>query len=81
MKEQSDVIQGLSEAFAERLVLQQFNRVIDNESDPNTKEILQKLRDLFALDCIEKALSWYDAATCVRRCIDVSHSLSQVYVQ
>ncbi len=50
---------ALAEAFAERVILEQFLAVIANCTDENLKTILKKLCDLFALSTIEKHKGWF----------------------
>ena len=49
----------LSKSFVERKVLDSFQKVVDQESDPVVKEHLQKLCNLFALYTIERNKGWY----------------------
>lgn len=53
-------ILNMAEAFVERLVLEQFLKVIDNEEKTSTlKAVLQRLATMFALSTIEKHRGWY----------------------
>ena len=49
----------VAEAYLERLVLEQFQIAITKVEDENTKEILVKLNQLYALSQIEKNKGWY----------------------
>lgn len=50
---------ALAEAFAERVVLDQFCKAVENCEDQNLKVVLKKLCDLYALSAIEKHKGWY----------------------
>ncbi|GGF11531.1 acyl-CoA dehydrogenase [Flavobacterium limi] len=49
----------VAEAYLERVVLEQFQMAIAKVEDLKTKEILQKLNQLYALSQIEKNKGWY----------------------
>lgn len=49
----------VAQAYLERVVLEQFNKAIDEVSEPDSKVILLKLSQLYALSQIEKNKSWY----------------------
>jgi acyl-CoA oxidase len=50
---------ALAEAFAERIVLEQFVKAVNDCEDINLKTILKKLCDLYALSTIENHKGWY----------------------
>jgi len=49
----------LAEAFVERVVLEQFIQVVDNQEDKKIKKQLKNLCDLYALHTIEQHKGWY----------------------
>nr|WP_294926389.1 acyl-CoA dehydrogenase [uncultured Flavobacterium sp.] len=49
----------VAEAYLERVVLEQFQTAITKVEDEQTKEILVKLNQLYALSQIEKNKGWY----------------------
>ncbi|SHM78081.1 Acyl-coenzyme A oxidase [Cyclobacterium lianum] len=49
----------MGEAYIERIVLEKFQEKIDHETDPEIKEVLKKLCDLYALYQIEQHKGWY----------------------
>ena len=49
----------VAEAYLDRVVLEQFQMVIASVEDENSKTILNKLCQLFALSQIEKNKAWY----------------------
>jgi len=49
----------LAEAFIERIVLEQFCTVIEQQTDQKIKEQLQDLSNLYALHTIEQHKGWY----------------------
>ena len=49
----------VAEAFIERVVLEQFIQGIGNIADTGCKQMLEKLRNLYALTVIEKHKGWY----------------------
>ncbi len=50
---------AVATAFVERIVLEQFVKVIDECEEPNLKAVLKKLCDLYALSTIEFHKGWY----------------------
>ncbi|CAM0138103.1 hypothetical protein VKS41_001331 [Umbelopsis sp. WA50703] len=58
MKQESDTIQALARAHGERIVLEQFTKVLD-ESSGQARKVLEVLYQLYALYTIEGHLSWY----------------------
>ncbi len=49
----------VAQAYLERIVLEQFQEALKAISDENSKQILTKLYQLFALSQIEKNRAWY----------------------
>ncbi|SEG21245.1 Acyl-coenzyme A oxidase [Flavobacterium urumqiense] len=49
----------VSQAYLERIVLEQFQRAIQSIKDKKCKEILLKLCQLYALSQIERNKGWY----------------------
>ena len=49
----------VAQAYLERIVLEQFQEAIKTVEDDNSKEILTKLYQLYALSQIEKNKGWY----------------------
>jgi acyl-CoA oxidase len=49
----------MSQAYLERVVLEQFQETIQNIKDKNSKEVMLKLYQLYALSQIEKNKGWY----------------------
>jgi acyl-CoA oxidase len=58
MKQESDTIQALARAHGERIVLEQFTKVLDKSSG-QARKVLEVLYQLYALYTIEGHLSWY----------------------
>ncbi|XXQ39481.1 Acyl-coenzyme A oxidase [Plasmodiophora brassicae] len=58
MKKESDTIQSLALAYTERIVDEQFEIVIQQESGESAS-ILSTIRSLFLHDCVESNLSWF----------------------
>ncbi|CAO3658103.1 unnamed protein product [Umbelopsis vinacea] len=58
MKQESDAIQALARAHGERIVLEEFKKVVDN-ANGQAKAVLDTLFQLYALYTIEGHLSWY----------------------
>jgi acyl-CoA oxidase len=58
MKQESDTIQALARAHGERIVLEEFKKVVDN-ANGQAKVVLHTLFQLYALNTIEGHLSWY----------------------
>lgn len=58
MYSQSDAVQGLTQAFGEREVLDTCIRVLDSVSGP-TKAVVQNLVELYALKKLEDDLAWF----------------------
>ncbi len=56
--EQNDLL-ALAQAHVERLVLEKFNAGIAACPDTGLRPVLTKLRDLFALDHLEKNRAWF----------------------
>ncbi|ALO66973.1 acyl-CoA dehydrogenase [Arthrobacter alpinus] len=55
---QNDLIEA-ARAHAELLQWEAFTAALDRITDPGTKRVMTRLRDLFGLGLIEKHLSWY----------------------
>ena len=55
---QNDLIEA-ARAHAELLQWEAFTTALGRISDPGTKRVMTRLRDLFGLSLIEKHLSWY----------------------
>ncbi|MEZ7500143.1 acyl-CoA dehydrogenase [Flavobacterium sp. Arc3] len=49
----------VAQAYLERVVLEQFQEAIETIKDKNTKEVMLKLYQLYALSQIEKNKGWY----------------------
>jgi acyl-CoA oxidase len=49
----------VAQAYLERVVLEQFQEAINTIEDKNTKEVMLKLYQLYALSQIEKNKGWY----------------------
>ena len=49
----------VAQAYLERVVLEQFQLAIKSVEDQNSKEILTKLNQLYALSQLEKNKGWY----------------------
>ena len=58
MYESSDLIQAAAKAFGERLISDQFSEVI-KKADTSLQPVLIQLRQLYALDILEKELGWF----------------------
>ena len=58
MYNQSDLVQAAALAYAERLASEQFLDVI-TKADTDLRPVLGRLYQLYAVDCIERALGWY----------------------
>jgi acyl-CoA oxidase len=58
MKHESDLIQGLAEAYGERVMLEQFIH-ISKTCSPSLRPVLNKLCLLYALSRCEAHLAWY----------------------
>jgi acyl-CoA oxidase len=58
MKQESDTIQALARAHGERIILEQFNEVV-NSANGEAKPVLEALFQLYALAIIEGHLSSY----------------------
>jgi len=50
---------AVATAFVERIVLEQFAKVVEECEEPNLKAVLKKLCDLHALSTIEAHKGWY----------------------
>ncbi|MCB0762988.1 MAG: acyl-CoA oxidase, partial [Flavobacteriales bacterium] len=50
---------ALAEAFVERVVLEQFQKAIDEQADAELQPILRKLCQLYALHTIEQHKGWF----------------------
>lgn len=50
---------NVSQAYLERVVLEQFQHQIENTKEEDSKAILKKLCQLYALSTLEKNASWY----------------------
>ena len=50
---------SVSQAYLERIVLEQFQLQVENTKDEGCKAILKKLCQLYALSTLEKNASWY----------------------
>lgn len=61
MYNHSDLVQAAALAYAERLVSEQFREVI-SKADANLCPVLDRLYQLYAVDCIERALGWYSVS-------------------
>ncbi|WP_016988806.1 acyl-CoA dehydrogenase [Flavobacterium sp. ACAM 123] len=49
----------VAQAYLERVVLEQFQEAVQNIEDKNSKEVMLKLYQLYALSQIEKNKGWY----------------------
>jgi len=58
MYNQSDLVQAAALAYAERLASEQFLDVM-TKADTDLRPVLGRLYQLYAVDCIERALGWY----------------------
>jgi acyl-CoA oxidase len=60
MKQQSDLVQGAAQAFAEREVLEACIRALEGPGmTPGLRELLAPLVALFAAAAVERELAWY----------------------
>uniref|UniRef100_A0A383WDA5 Acyl-coenzyme A oxidase n=1 Tax=Tetradesmus obliquus TaxID=3088 RepID=A0A383WDA5_TETOB len=60
MKQQSDLVQGAAQAFAEREVLEACLRCLEGPGmTPGLRELLAPLVALFAAAAVERELAWY----------------------
>lgn len=50
---------ALAEAFIERLIVEEFVKVVDQTTDKSVQQILKKLCDLYALSTLESHKGWY----------------------
>lgn len=50
---------ALTNAYTERLILDKFHSVIDQHNDPEVKETLKTLCDLYAVDKLRANAKWY----------------------
>lgn len=50
---------ALAEAFIERVILEQFVKVVEAQTDDNLKSALQQVCQLYALHTIERHKGWY----------------------
>jgi acyl-CoA oxidase len=55
---QNDMI-AYSDAYADKVMLQEFAKAVDAQKDPETKAVLKDLCDLFAVNTILKNAAWY----------------------
>ncbi|MEE2960643.1 MAG: acyl-CoA dehydrogenase [Myxococcota bacterium] len=60
MQHESDLVQGLSKAYGERVILEQFVENIQKSPKPQ-QDILSKLCSLYALARLEEELAWFMA--------------------
>jgi len=49
----------MAKAYIDRLVLESFIKAIDEQENKEVKEILESLKNLYALNTIEKNKGWY----------------------
>eukprot|EP00735_Rhodelphis_limneticus_P010469 TRINITY_DN3213_c0_g1::TRINITY_DN3213_c0_g1_i1::g.29727::m.29727 TRINITY_DN3213_c0_g1::TRINITY_DN3213_c0_g1_i1::g.29727 ORF type:complete len:668 (+),score=204.20,sp/P0CZ23/ACOX3_ARATH/34.58/3e-103,ACOX/PF01756.14/3.2e+03,ACOX/PF01756.14/7.7e-19,Acyl-CoA_dh_M/PF02770.14/3.8e-11,Acyl-CoA_dh_1/PF00441.19/6e-06,Acyl-CoA_ox_N/PF14749.1/0.27,Acyl-CoA_ox_N/PF14749.1/7.1e+02 TRINITY_DN3213_c0_g1_i1:62-2005(+) len=59
MMQSQPLVQGMSQAFIERLTYDTFRTAIENVKDSDTKKMLEQVCALYALDCIERDLGWF----------------------
>jgi len=59
MKEESDLVQGAARAFGERLILDQFIRKVEQETNSGVKSVLHLLLALYGWSRIEADLGWF----------------------
>jgi len=59
MMQESDLVQASAKSFGERMVSDEFNKLISNQSDDKLKETLMMVYKLYLLDIIERDLGWY----------------------
>ena len=50
---------SLANAYVERIVLEQFNEVLNKQKDSENFEVLKRICDLYALSSIEKDKGWF----------------------
>eukprot|EP00005_Dracoamoeba_jomungandri_P005686 CAMPEP_0174251116 /NCGR_PEP_ID=MMETSP0439-20130205/1050_1 /TAXON_ID=0 /ORGANISM="Stereomyxa ramosa, Strain Chinc5" /LENGTH=604 /DNA_ID=CAMNT_0015331355 /DNA_START=154 /DNA_END=1964 /DNA_ORIENTATION=+ len=58
MYQLSDLVQAAAESYSENLAYDKFNESIFT-AESSLKPVLSKLRDLYAVDCIDKDLGWF----------------------
>jgi len=49
----------MAKAYVDRVVLEKFIHTIDQQKEQSVKEILQSIKNLYALHTIEKNRGWY----------------------
>jgi len=59
MGEESDLIQQSARAFGERIALERFIKLTEEESTSELKEVLANICQLFALRCMEEDLGYF----------------------
>ena len=59
MHRESDAVQAAAAAFGERMVFDAFADTIAKEQSPAMQAALRPLMTLYAVDCVERELSWY----------------------
>jgi hypothetical protein len=59
MHEESDLIQACAQSFGERVVVEQFRRVVQSQGDAVLKQTLFNLLALYALTAMEKDIAWF----------------------
>jgi len=57
-KSQNDMI-AYSDAYAEKVMIEQFVKNVDAQKDPETKAALKQLCDIFAVNTLLKHSTWY----------------------
>jgi acyl-CoA oxidase len=57
-KSQNDMI-AYSDAYAEKLMLEQFIKAVGEQKDPETKAVLKDVCDVFAINTMLKHSTWY----------------------
>lgn len=57
-KSQNDMI-AYSDAYAEKVMLEQFVKAVNAQKDPETKAVLKTVCDIFAVNTLVKHAAWY----------------------
>jgi acyl-CoA oxidase len=57
-KSQNDMI-AYADAYAEKVMLEQFVKAVNEQKDPETKAVLKDVCDIFAINTMVKHAAWY----------------------
>merc|ERR1711881_79618 len=61
MMRESDLVQASAKSFGERMVSDEFSKMIAQQGDEKMKSLLHKVYHLYLIDIVERDLAWYIA--------------------